>query len=434
MNQDRLSRFGIATLAGYLFVMAASLAESVWLRLVVCFLCLGGAAWWGWTVGGLLRKKSVLLHDLAAEVNEEAERRTRLDAAVGYLIQKMAGRTTLVAALSECATSQRQMAKGVADLLEDVALIQEDFSQLAPELSLTIETDGPAVRSQLAKVLALAETGRDKAAAANHALQGLQASLERVQLEVSSRSDRQLSALEQLLSEVEQGQAALASSAAAMGEWRRPIDEIGRAVQLATDLAEQARILGVNASIEALRSGEAGRGFLLVSEEAERLSDRMLRVAHQMAAQIEESDKTAAVAAKQLEEMQGLLASLNEQGRHLTDQAQGNAEHKLSVPREELEQLAELTGQLAGEVGGLDGRLSGIFGRLDSGPVEEGKTVATRLFGTLSGLAKELKTFAASLDRVCEVAQENESQLEALETAGRDLEEALAATKEGRGS
>lgn len=430
MNQDRLLRFGTAVLAECVLVLAASLVEPVWLRLAVCLPCLGGAAWWGWAVTGLLRKKSVLLHDLAAEVNEEAARRSSLEAAVGELIQKTAGRTTLVAALSECAACQRQMAKGVADLLEDVALIQEDFFQLGPALSSAIETDGPAVRGQFAKLLALAETGRDKAAVANRALQGLQAGLERVQIEITSRSSRQLSALEKLLSEVEQGQAALALSAAAMGEWRRPIEEIGQAVQLATDLAEQARILGVNASIEALRSGEAGRGFLLVAEEAERLSDRMLRVAHQMAAQIEESGKTAVAAAKQFDEMQGLLARLNDQGRRLTDQAQGEAEHELSVPQEEIEQLTGLATQLAGEVGGLDGRVSGILGRLDLGLVEEGRSVAARLFGTLSGLAKELKAFAANLDKVCDVARENESQLEAVEAAGRDLEVALAAAKE----
>ena len=78
----------------------------------------------------------------------------------------------------------------------------------------------------------------------------------------------------------------------------------------------------------------------------------------------------------------------------------------------------------------MDGRVSGILGRLDLGLVEEGRSVAARLFGTLSGLAKELKAFAANLDKVCDVARENESQLEAVEAAGRDLEVALAAAKE----
>ncbi len=426
MNRDRLSRFWIAAVAGYVLVTVAALAAPVWLRLVLCLLCLGGAAWWGLAVTRLLRQESAMRRDLAAKANAEAERRARLEAAARELIRKINGCAALAAALSECAACQRQTAEGVADSLEEVALIQEDFSQLDAGLSVAIEKDGPVIRGLVAELLALARACQDRTVAAIQVLAGLQATLERGRRGDASRSGRQLTAIEKLLSEVEQGHAALAESAAAMAAWHRPIDEIGQAVQLATDLAEQARILGVNASIEALRSGEAGRGFLLVAEEAERLSDRMLRVAHQMSSQIEESDKTAAVVIKRLDEVKAFLARLGEQGRRVADQIQEDLEYDLPVPRAEVEQLADLVAQLAAAAGGLDGRLAEMLGHLEIGPAEEGQQAAKRLFGTLGDLTKESKNLAAKLDTVCEAARENESQLGAVEEVGRDLEAVLA--------
>jgi len=102
-------------------------------------------------------------------------------------------------------------------------------------------------------------------------------------------------------------------------EVRRDIDmlterskKIASIVKLISGVADQTRLLSLNASIEAARAGEAGSGFAVVAEEVKQLADQTAVSVREIATIVQEIEQQAIVTIKKAELTDTILAQQNE--------------------------------------------------------------------------------------------------------------------------
>ncbi|GII22844.1 methyl-accepting chemotaxis protein [Planosporangium mesophilum] len=88
--------------------------------------------------------------------------------------------------------------------------------------------------------------------------------------------------------------------------------EIGNVIKVITSIAEQTNLLALNATIEAARAGEAGKGFAVVASEVKDLAQETARATEDISRRVEaiQSDTTNAVTA--IGEISRIIARIND--------------------------------------------------------------------------------------------------------------------------
>ena len=79
---------------------------------------------------------------------------------------------------------------------------------------------------------------------------------------------------------------------------------VGDIIATVNDLAEQSNLLSVNASIEAAKAGEYGKGFTVVAQEVKNLAEQSKQAVTQVRAMLSEIQKASAVAVRSAEQSQ----------------------------------------------------------------------------------------------------------------------------------
>jgi methyl-accepting chemotaxis protein len=102
------------------------------------------------------------------------------------------------------------------------------------------------------------------------------------------------------------------ASSAQIGELGSAADEIGKVIEMIQDIAEQTNLLALNATIEAARAGEAGKGFAVVASEVKELARQTASATGDIRRRIEGIQHSSGKAVQSIGEISDVVKQVNE--------------------------------------------------------------------------------------------------------------------------
>ena len=123
--------------------------------------------------------------------------------------------------------------------------------------------------------------------------------------EISRQASDALSISQQAVKQANETSAIVSGLAAAA-------QKIGDVVELINSIAEQTNLLALNATIEAARAGEAGRGFAVVASEVKSLASQTAKATDEISGQVAEVQNTTSSAVGVIEAITQTISRVNE--------------------------------------------------------------------------------------------------------------------------
>jgi methyl-accepting chemotaxis protein len=277
-----------------------------------------------------------------AEMNKLAD---GFEAAVGDIVRSVSSSATeleaAAASLTQTADNTQQLAATVAGASEEASTNVQSVASATDELSASV-----------------GEIGRQVQDSSNIAVEAVRQ---------AERTDARITEL---------------SHAA---------QRIGDVVKLITAIAEQTNLLALNATIEAARAGEAGRGFAVVASEVKALAAQTAKATDDIGTQITSMQAATHDSVEAIKEIGGTIGRISHIAAAIAAAVEQQGTATVEIARN-VQQAAQGTAQVAGTIADVN------KGASETGSASSQVLSAARaLSGQGSKLKLELDSFLATV-------------------------------------
>jgi chemotaxis signal transduction protein len=165
--------------------------------------------------------------------------------------------------------------------------------------------------------------------------------------------------------------------------------EMSAIIQMMADMAEQTRLLAMNASIQAAAAGEPAQDFALIAAEIERLAGRSAHSSRQLRVILESVESEAAAAAAGLDSTAGDVARLSQQATR-ADGCISDIEGVSSTLMALVENISQATEAQSRSSHAVARAMEDMLGKVRE--IERSAVEAEQAAGSLSALTGDLKS------------------------------------------
>jgi methyl-accepting chemotaxis protein len=129
-------------------------------------------------------------------------------------------------------------------------------------------------------------------------------------------------------------------------------EKIGDVVKLINAIAEQTNLLALNATIEAARAGEAGKGFAVVASEVKNLAGQTGRATEEIGGQISTIQEETRKSVTLIDSITGTIARMSEVTSTIAAAVEQQSAATQEIARN-VQQAADSTSSVAGHINGV---------------------------------------------------------------------------------